>query len=165
MKTFRIILPAVLAILFLASAGMLHAQPGFRSEIEKEYDENGNIIRIDSSWSCSYHSGQGPDLDSIFRQFFDGHTHAFDFDRFHRFPLADSALQDAFRFEFPDPFFDDDFIDMFGDFPFPDFGELFEHFHFDGFLHDSMNQFYPDWRHFPGPPPGHQKKSARKIEI
>lgn len=99
---FRFIQRLSITALVLVVAGTAFAQeeqekgtqPGIRWDVKKEYDEKGNIIRYDSSYSWSYST---PRLDQN---------------------LPDS-LRDFFEFNFPEFFEDDSFPDNpFGQFPF-----------------------------------------------
>ena len=90
------------SLLLLAMTGMVYGQEGedksnkpeIRWDVQKEYDENGNIIRYDSSYSWYYSTpGFSENLPDSFREFFD--------------------------FSFPDFFENDSFpVSPFGQFPF-----------------------------------------------
>jgi hypothetical protein len=173
MKRSLLILSVFLPGLFL-TGGVLHAQPEFKSDVHKEYDEHGNLERYDSCWSWSYHDPIFRGVDSVysghtypdFESFFGDRTFP-DFDSLfehHQFPDLESFFQDH---PFPDfeelfeghPF--PDFEEFFEGHPFPDFDELFEHFHYDRFHEDSIPQNKPGWQSLPG----NNKKSPRAIEI
>jgi len=134
-------------LLFLAMPVMVYAQEGedkgnkpeIRWDVQKEYDENGNIIRYDSSYSWYYSTpGFSDNLPDSFREYFD--------------------------FNFPDFFEDDSFlVSPFGQFPlnepFPPSSrfphsdtesdslipEFFHLHHFDHFFEDPFfEQFFND---------------------
>ncbi len=106
----------------ILSVGQMHAQtnpPDEKSIVNKEYDENGNLIQYDSTYVRSWSSdstftfplddtspfGNGfPGMDQLFRNFFSDST--------------------QFRYNFPEnflhsPFQDDEFFKQFGQ-AFPD---------------------------------------------
>ncbi len=141
-------------------------EPEIHIDVTTETDENGNIIRYDSTYSWSYSTldtlwGDYPFFrDSIF-QFFNKRfdTSFFDFPFSHRFPRfpdfdfdysfpADSSFWKDFRerFSHQDPFYDFHF-----DFePFFPFDTLFQNnrdnmfFHHGPFLH--IDEFFKSYR-------------------
>ena len=164
MKTNSFSAPAIIAGLLLFFTSAVDAQPGFRSDAEIEFDENGNITRYDSCWSWSFEGGHSIDFDSIFSHFFDDHPFMFDFD-LDDFPSFDYGHQDMDHFfNFPDSAHL--LVPHFGS---PDLERLFdEHmdmiqrfYHSHPFPADSIRFHYPDWQSLPG----RQKKSARTIDI
>ncbi len=44
-------------------------QPKVQVKVNKVYDENGNVVRYDSVYTWSYHSGNQIDVDSLMRKF------------------------------------------------------------------------------------------------
>jgi hypothetical protein len=150
----------------------LQAQPEFRSDVQKEFDENGNITRFDSCWSWFYKGEQGFDFDTVFDRFFQHRYSHFNWDHFPA--INDSILDYSMYFNFPDslspsgphtgfPY------QLFDDFPaFPDFEN-----HFREYL-DRMNKFLEPspfkadtilYYQHRRPPPVHQKNSSRPMEI
>ena len=194
MKNHSLSIPAAITGLLLLFPSVLYAQPGFRSDVQKEYDENGNITRYDSCWSWSYSGGPFVDPDSLFTRFFRDHPWTFDsghdhfpsfeygdpdFDHFFSFP--DSMHLIVPRFGLPDhswehhspfdePFLHGDlFEDFFEDTPFPDIEELFNE-HLEKMRHYYHSHPFPDDSlryHHPEwqSLPGEQKKSERTIDI
>jgi hypothetical protein len=79
MKSISNLLKMALLGCFAFSGITLYAQPEFKSDVQKEFDEHGNIIRYDSCWSWSYHGGPDIDLDSLFNQLYEKPPFAFDF--------------------------------------------------------------------------------------
>jgi hypothetical protein len=74
-----------------------HAKPKVQVKVNKVYDENGNVVRYDSVYTWSYHSGNQIDVDSLMGKFMPYfHQHFSDslFEHFSQpvFPLSDSAL-------------------------------------------------------------------------
>lgn len=45
------------------------SQPKIQVKVNKVYDENGNVVRYDSVYTWSYHSGNQIDVDSLMRKF------------------------------------------------------------------------------------------------
>jgi hypothetical protein len=146
------------ALSMLLAAGQMKAQPEFRSDVQKEYDEHGNLKIYDTCWSWSYRWGKGQDIDSIMTRFFRDQSMTFKFDHppFH----FDSAWDFSSHFDFPEQF--RSFFEElpFSEFHFPDI-QLPDF----SFPHDSLDQINPDWQDFHSPPPWEEKKSARGIEI
>lgn len=195
MKSISNFLKVVFLGYFAFSGVILYAQPEFKSDVQKELDEHGNIIRYDSCWSWSFHGGPDINFDSLFNQLYEKHPFAIDFNRdslssfFDHNPDFERFFSPHFGFPyhhwfdhhgsyfdsiFPSPFPDQDFHgDLFRDFledyPFPDFDRLFED-HM-----EMMQRFFQQYPHQsdsilyhqPGwrYSPGHQKKSLRTIEI
>jgi hypothetical protein len=188
-----------LAILFTVSGVLAQDpktdrenKPEIKWDVNKEFDEHGNIIRYDSSYSWAWRHHEFPDqefMDSIFDQFPFGFDHfpdifedpdlnrePFWFDPFKGFP--DSAWMDSF---FPDSFLFEPFGDLCRPHPIPHHPHPYQSpdFHgLDDFLerhHEWLEKFYKGFRFhddslYQTLPkwqqlPQHQKKSAREIEI
>jgi hypothetical protein len=101
--TFRnIILAIPLLVLSLSFSANLLAQGDVKSDVYKEYDEDGNMTRFDSTWTWSYRSGPGCSLDSVFNRLFSDHwlDTGFHMGQFHLF--GDSAWNFYHGFWFPD---------------------------------------------------------------
>ena len=174
MKKRSFSVQAVAVFIAAISSIGLNAQPEFRSDVQKEFDENGNITRDDSTWSWSLEGGPSINFDSLFMQFLEDHPFTFEFD-WDRLPSWNDSILDFggnfnFHFDFPDPLFNEDFFrDFFQDHPFPDFEELFNrqmemmqhYFHSYPFHGDSLRHFNPGMQSLPG----QQKKSPRTIDI
>ena len=100
--------------------------PQIDIKVDKEYDENGNIIRYDSTYTYIYRTPGGEqelNVDSIFNQF-----QPFFFDHYH--DIFDHSFESFFEMDslYPHDFFKDDFFyeryrkDLY------DFGEMFHKF-------------------------------------
>lgn len=102
--------------------------PDVRVKVQKEYDDKGNILRYDSSYSYSW-SGDGQlpaDLDSILKQF--------------NLRLYTQSGNDPFQFRFnPDPGRTPGYSDYF-QFPFND---LEDFFNVNPFFNDSIDRNNP----------------------
>jgi hypothetical protein len=128
-KSVQIVPAVLLAGWFFC--GNVFAQPEFRSDVQKEYDENGNIIRYDSCWSWS--------------------NHDFHFNPDQLGSLFDSARY--FHFNFPEHFFNEEqlsdleerFSDFFENHSFPDLNGFFE-----GHALQDLNELFEHHR-FPEP--------------
>ncbi|MEZ4722651.1 MAG: hypothetical protein R2813_12320 [Flavobacteriales bacterium] len=79
-------------------------QPDVRVSVNREYDDNGNLIRFDSTYSWSYQSKSGDEMmvnpDSVIMQFRSQFNHHFS-------NRIDSQFQQWFQF---DPFIQQDFM-------------------------------------------------------
>lgn len=92
-------------------------QPDERIEVNREYDERGNLIRYDSiySYSSSNSSMSSREMDSIFATFFSGNRSSFfespfemDFPFQNRFLAMDSIIKKRFQSRsFFDHFFEE----------------------------------------------------------
>lgn len=89
---------AAISLVAVFSASGLYAQPEFRSDAHREFDEDGNMIYFDSCWSW-HHSGPSSTFDSLFHEFLENHPFAFEFSPGH-FP--DSSLDLSPFFGLPD---------------------------------------------------------------
>jgi len=150
MKTFvKILVPFTLSMFIISE---VLAQPEFKSDVQKEYDENGNITRFDSCWSWSYKGGHELDLDSVFSSFFHRHKFQQEWEHFPAFP--DSVREYSQHFNFPDPF--QPFVPHIG---FPDqFPDGFHGRNFDSifsipftehsFYDENLDDFFEDFRTF-----------------
>lgn len=146
MKTKGII-SLILVGLFVSTLAFCQIQPQNPSEpkvdikVNREYDENGNVIRYDSTytstWSSPGFSGTLPD--SLFR--FDngfGNFSMFDLDSlFHQFDLMMPGTMFPDSMIFNDPFFQGN--DPFGQFG-PDIQSLFDEHYQQFFNHPFFNQ-------------------------
>lgn len=118
-------LTAILIFLFCASIS-IQAQkntPQEKSTVNKEYDENGNLIQYDSTyvwqWNSDSSIGFPTNSDSIFRNYFPEFFGNFDADSiFQKFgfsernmlmPFDDNEFFSLFQHEFPDSIFTDVF--------------------------------------------------------
>lgn len=137
----------------------LSAQENFKSDVHKEYDEEGNLTHFDSCWTWSFRSSPGFSFDSVFSRLFSDHwidtgfhagcLHMFPDHFFQGFPhhfhggLHQEYWDSLFSMPFHGPFFDENgFNDFFETFPFQGFGEIFrDHM-------DWMNEFFNHY-HFP----------------
>lgn len=87
----------------------IQSNPKIDIKVEKEYDDDGNIIRYDSSYTYIYQHSDGNyeelDMDSIFRNF-----KPFFFD--HGFEIMQSPFDDFFDHDtlYQRHFFDDDYF-------------------------------------------------------
>ncbi|HNV95003.1 MAG TPA: hypothetical protein PKG63_00910 [Bacteroidales bacterium] len=80
-------------------------QPNVHIDVKRQLDENGNVIRYDSTYSWSWSNADGNINDSLFSQFFPKSN--FMFDRSFSLLDNDSAFFKPFDFpSFQDPFFD-----------------------------------------------------------
>jgi hypothetical protein len=161
MKSISVVLKIAFFGVIAAFAGSLQAQPGFRSDVQKEYDENGNILRYDSTWSWSDDGGSGLKIDSIFMQFFRDHPFSYEFD-WDRMPnLNDTTLDFSRHFnfhpDFPEPFINEDFEKLFNE----HMEMMKRYFHTYPFPGDSIRYYNPGRQSLPG----QQKKSNRTIDI
>ena len=124
MKSIFLFPIAVGLLLFLPA--YLKAQPEFKSDVQKEYDENGNITRFDSCWSWSHNGGAGFDFDTVFSRFF---QHSLSHPKWDNFfdDFHGMNRDSIFSSPFPEPFFyGENLDDFFKDFPaFPDFDDYF----------------------------------------
>ncbi len=80
-------------------------QPKITTRVNKEYDENGNLIRYDSLYTYEFHSGNlSPEqLDSIFHAFqpvFNQHFNRFEPQLFHNFGHDSLFFQQFFTPDF-----------------------------------------------------------------
>jgi hypothetical protein len=154
----RFLLLSVIALGLFFRVGITHAQPEFKSDVQKEYDEQGNLKRYDSCWSWSFHDHNFGGFDSLFtghhfpdfEHFFEEHSfHGFDslfsgqlypdFESFFEgrtFPDIDSLMENR---PFPDP------ESFFGDHPFPDFKEFFEGHEFPDYKEFFEGHQFPDF--------------------
>ena len=138
--------------LLLLLPACLQAQPEFKSDVQKEYDENGNINLFDSCWSWSYRSGPGFDLDSVLGRFFQ-HRHSSYWDHFPA--IHDSIWEYGMHFNFPDSFqlfgphtdFPDHFFD---DFYRRDWDSIIEIPFRDPFFYgENLDDFFEEFPAFP----------------
>lgn len=121
MKTHVLV---VLCGIIILSIGNVHAQmtnspqPQVDIKVDKEYDENGNVIRYDSTYSEVYNfQGETPfDLDSLFRN--------------HMKSFRDFGIREDALFPFDNDFFGAD-----------DFFNGTDLFNSDFFGADIMNEF------------------------
>jgi hypothetical protein len=139
-----------LSFLLLAMAVMVYAQEGEEEKsnkpeilwnVQKEYDENGNIIRYDSSYSFYYSSpGLSNNFPDSIRQYFDFSFPDFSGDDpfmispFDQFPF-DEPLPPSGRFPHSDTESDSLFSEFFHLHPFEHF---FEDPFFDQFFNDEF---------------------------
>ena len=149
------------------------ARPEEKWEVKKEYDEHGNLIYYDSSYSRTWKHFDFPelgdwqkleDLDSMFGDFFFQMPQGFD--HFRNFP--DSAWTDRF---FPDSMFQDAFVPFEDFFPpsfhgpngfFDKHQKILEKFRQEFFPpDDTLHRLHPKWQQLPG----QQKNRPRGIEI
>lgn len=80
-------------------------QPKVHIDVNRQFDENGNVIRYDSTYSWSWSNADGNINDSLFSQFFPKSN--FMFDRPFSLLYDDSTFFKPFDFpSFQDPFFD-----------------------------------------------------------
>ena len=184
MKPDKILRIALITV-FLMPLGNLIAQEEFKSDVKREYDEDGNLIHYDSCYTWSFRGGHGFDFDSVFNVPDSNWRYARPF----RFPDSSwvfgphpdfpghfpehffrNKLDSIFAMPFSEPFFHrHDFPDFFEDHTFHDIDELFERhmermqefFHHHSFPEDSIRYHQPAQKS----KPGHQKKSFREIEI
>jgi hypothetical protein len=162
---------ACLLALVITLPDNLSAQENSKSDVHKEYDEHGNLISYDSTWSWSYHSDTIINYDSVMHEFFGEHwiDSGFFHDSFQMFP--DSTWNLFHSFEFPyefrghhlQPFPLDSLFSMpfkgpmFGEHGFPDLFGTDNFSDFDELLRDHMErmreffheyQIAPDSLHF-----------------
>ncbi|MBN1597332.1 MAG: hypothetical protein JW894_03495 [Bacteroidales bacterium] len=101
----------VAGLLMIISVYIIKAQhkdentpaPGGNYKVEKEYDENGNLIHYDSVYTYSWNSGDSTIIDSLFgnwdesffpnQSFLFNHDFLFDFDNDPFFTLPDDSIQ------------------------------------------------------------------------
>jgi hypothetical protein len=151
MKCRATIVAVSVLVLYVSYPENLSAQDDFKSDVYKEFDEDGNITRFDSCWSWSFRGGPGFSFDSVFSRLFSDHWTDTGFHAGH-FPM------------FPDHFF--------RGFPFPDYEEIFmdhmermsEFFHHFHFPMDTIPYFQPWEDAQPGdhdPPPGGIESRSR----
>lgn len=133
-------------------------QPEIKWDVQRHFDETGNLIWFDStySWSWSNHDFGNMDFDSLFwgpspsmphtSVFPDAFIMPPDFDGFnHLFPVPDPGVWSEQHKEL-----------------FDRYREMFEHFQFmDPFHDDSLQNFQYKQRY----QQGDQKKSGREVEI
>lgn len=108
--------------------GKSKAQPDVRVKVQKEYDDQGNITRYDSTYSYSW-SGDGEtpcDIDSLFKGFNRGFGFSPGWEKsfLERFAFrwwneGDSLLGNPFQFNYP-------FNDFWGNQPWPNDSLMFD---------------------------------------
>ena len=130
-------------------------KPEIKWDVQKHFDENGNLLRFDStySWSWSNHDFTSTDLDSLFEKIFGD------------FKFCDSVFGGPLpsmphSFLFPEDFPDSLFNILFGSSPFPD--AFMTPPDFEGFNDFFSFPDQDDW--FEHQQEG-QKKSGREVEI
>lgn len=72
-------------------------QPDERVEVNKEYDEDGNLVRYDSTYSYSYSSSgmSGVQMDSLMKQWQQQHAQMFSGFNLHASPLFNPWATDS----------------------------------------------------------------------
>lgn len=99
-------------------------QPHMNYKVQKEYDENGNIIRYDSSYSYSYSS---PGFNNFQLDSFPSFPELFNPDFMEEFFNSSPWMMDSlfdFQYQFR-PFLDDSLMNSFFDFPIDHYRDKF----------------------------------------
>jgi len=117
MKKIVFLMMSVIPLMLFAQKSIT-TEPDVDISVNKEYDENGNIIRYDSTYSYSYSGGSYAEFDSIMKSMMPGQLHGFN----------DPFFSDDFMSGFPSPFGGDPFFNNF--------------FLTDSLMQEMMNSFW-----------------------
>ena len=150
-KLFAMMVLILLSTLF-SFAQQHNTQPDVRTEVHKELDEQGNVIRYDSTYSWSYSgtdstwAGVMPDIDSMMQQL----GASFDFNPWEQDFFSQDAFASPFSSDSTGGFQEDFFFNSFQDFEtFFKQQEQWMQQHMQDFPFDQQQPFLP---HDPGTP-------------